>query len=1041
MAVTAKYLRFNNGVAASDGLSWSFARNASTVNPDGSTVNADVPRFASRRLICGAPNPVSTVANTTSLSSVDILATGYDADGITPVWVIYNSDNGQIRIYKGTFPTNWSSGVDGTDWYQYDTSPNAGKGNLPDFLRNSVDVLSTQAWTPISAVVVHGFIALMCSVANTVVSDGGGWHRCAVGIATCNTANLSGAKNTWWRIHSLSNKTTTNTTNSTMLFGASWCMPSWYQLDRDGTDPVKVWIAFTDYQNHPDAFGGVAAVFPVVRSSPTATDWVADATYELKRRNSASSIAHWHTAGLIRVSTLGIRATMVSGDGQGNNFSYSMDLASEGSATATNTLYRSGASLVANGTNWYSGGTPWGTAALVHGTDVYPVVSDKRIGNQSVGMAPGPTAGSLLAGTDESNSTIFKFTPPAAAPQAYENMWNVGEVHSVLNGTGAGYGYSARNCIFHIRKEQPSKLYGKYVAQVAPSQFDHIQRAKNRIIYSPDGINWGIAFWHGEGTVCPPWITNNTIYMGSKGNNFLQGVRSIPVPSYTIAQPILLSPGITNYAAVNGTAALTVAGAALDNPANMTGINPPPCKGRIWHFRGDGVSGANMGYFTVADSTYGTVPNTNFMTVRMWIRCTPPTQWASPAPTNTGSMGSVIVQIQIADNAGAGGVTSTAPRTFSVPTSGEWIPISITLDPKMFATAAAPWRVRTYWITANGTACPLDLRIALDSVVVGQTLPWPVASATTSPPSEVAEASGFNLSGDWSLFTSGLVPFDASWDSTKANVYNASATSVTDTGSATTAVLGATGSTVDNFYVGCRVYVGTTASSVNNIVANSTTKGLMCTAYVGATKVITFQRQTGTPVTGTRDLSIERPQSTAAAVTSDASYLPAVVGEVDYRPLISISNSARTQGFTVFADTVLNRIFCRYWNGTTYAPATTGITEASISNIQWDTGNPVHIGLTHNTTTNVTTLHASVGGTEIASATLGAINLTAAMDKVTFGSISATPVVTPMEWFGVETRDMVASAADVAATLRGLTHTISPLGLTKAFRNSISRLR
>ena len=733
---------FDHGVTISGGGQVAFSRATATLDDSGEPVGPDTMRFAGPRLLCGAPD-VTVVPGTTGSANLNILATDVTSDGTTPAFLVHNADWGLLQIHTGTIAGNGAS---------YNAAPNAQKGNLSDFLRDSIDNQSDEAWIPKAGMICHGSAVLHCNVAKRDAQ--GNWHPNRVGFAVCNLADLAGPKQFWWRRHALSDVLTQNT--QYLRIGSTWSLQSWSVPDRDGTRPTRYWVVATDYRNSFSKDGGVWVVFPVSRSGPAASDWAADTLVELPGRYllPGEDVTHAHAAALTRFGAKGLIALGARGDGLHYNANYTWTINDE-------FRYREGASPIADGYQWLAGATAWTGPRIVDGnvTTAQSDASARRLGNQWVSIAPAPTPGTYFTGSDETNQSIWVTdrTDTDPAHLTYTPVYGASATNWIMSPATSGT-TQARYLSFHIRSESPNSLNSRYVAQLGPGQFETERRLNSRVLYSPDGVLWGQCWSQGENELTVPHIAGGRIWAGSWGTAARQGIRSTPAPVWRAARPLRLAPGATNFAASAAPAHDVGQGnSALSNPTLPVA---PPASGGRYRIKADpapgGASSAELGTFRLAIAVPG---NAGRLRMKYWIRPLPPEEG--------GVSGSTSVQARLVSS--LTGAPNTAKYSgysanLVFPGSGVWTPVVFSTDLSTWGAqpgdAVLELQLRTY----NGICVPMAFDLAIDSVVVGDGLPSP-GSPSSSIDQETCAIHSMAFDNDWTVLAAGMVPFD-NWDRT-----------------------------------------------------------------------------------------------------------------------------------------------------------------------------------------------------------------------------------------------------------------------------------
>ncbi len=745
MAQPALTFRFDNQAIVDPPLEFHFQRGVATLDDAGSAVGIDHPRYREPMLLAPLPQ-VDVVAGSAGSPAVNILAAGVDSDGVTPVWVVGEFSVGRLQVYRGSM-----TGAS----FDYNMIYNSQKGGLVDVLTQSVDSVAQEAWRPVSGVVCHGFIVIQCNVA---VPGPQGWNSNRIGFMTCRMADLAGPKSQWWRRHSVSDALTP--LNSGVGLGAFWSVPTWWSTHRDGTAPTQAWIAGTDYHSAPHKDGGAFMLLSIQRSGPQSTDWTASPVVELPGRwSDPTDKSHAHTLGITRMGEHGLLALGSRGDSLGNAANYAWTLGDEGQLLA-------GATPRLGAVNWLDAGPVWSGPTVVHGY-LDPTLADYRTrqwGNQFIGIAPGPTEGTFLTGSDEVSEPMWltQSLLSGPAPVRFTSAYPIMQTAPLM---GSGNDGPWRHYLsFHIHKEDPASLAGRYVAQLSPSQNDMDGWNNQRILYSPDGDRWAQVWTHFEGTQTPVWIAGDRIWVGSYGKHTGDGIRSIAIPDLVSARPLSVSPGGRNAVVASSAVAETGLGVSVTmNPVLPAWVTAPPCQGPVFRIVNTpptaSTGSSQLGRLRLAT---GVPMGTREISVKFWVR--------QDQPEESGRFDSLQLMGKLRGSDAAGTVstvkTSINSTAISINSSGQWVPVILTTDLSTWANTPA-------WGAAGGTldlvlssawnvAAPASFYLAFDSVSWEPSPPYPSPPAGVVP-NELAEITGFSAPGSWTAFVAGMVP-NASWD-------------------------------------------------------------------------------------------------------------------------------------------------------------------------------------------------------------------------------------------------------------------------------------
>ncbi|NUQ52448.1 MAG: hypothetical protein HUU19_07095 [Phycisphaerales bacterium] len=748
VSATAQGVRsfwFDNGATTDAGLTWSFERASPSIDIDGAVVPAGSARFATRTLLCGAPS-VTTVAGTTNpVMGIHTYAGGVLADNTTPAWIIYNTTQGKFEVHTGSV---------GGAVYSCNVVGSAAKGNTPDLLKESVDANANEAWTPRSATICHGFAVVLCNVSTK--NSSGVWQLNRIGIAVCNLANLPGAKSLWWRRHALSDRLSERSDNNYM-YGAGWALSGWWVRERNGEPPTEFWIAAADYRAFPSKDGGLYFVMPVRRSGATASDWVANKVYELPGRFSRpnQNVTHAHAAGLCAYGAAGLLVLAARGDSLFNNCNYTWTI-----DDATN--YRAGAAARADSYEWYAGGPGWSGPKLVHGFVGNPddPVQLRRSGNQWIGIAPGPTDRTFVVGLDEVHQPMALTPDMSGDPDEldYRSAYGITRTMVVPTHTD-GSAVPGRFLSFHVQASRANGTDTEYVAQLSPSQLDPERVLNQRVLFSPDGENWGQMWAHRENEQTRAVIAGGKVWVGSAGQNLGLGVRSTPLPATRLARPLVIEPGGTNLVSAFASAGdpapgVTVVPVTLPDGAS----GKPPANGPAFLFINAPASNTTavsyLGSIVLAPS----VPTgTSTMTFRVWVRNLPAAE--------QGVAGSLSLKLRLrsTDMNGTFGstrVSGYAPQ-IEIPSSGDWVPITLTTNVEAWGgQATKPWI--ELLVSTGSFANPCAFHLVLESVNQGSTLMFPGDAGVSGAGERTSLEFEPSATGDFTALVAAMEPWN-SW--------------------------------------------------------------------------------------------------------------------------------------------------------------------------------------------------------------------------------------------------------------------------------------
>ena len=732
----ARRFLFDGRRIVDPGLTFTFSRASATTDAQGNLVEPDTARFGEPALLCGAPL-VQVMPGTAGYGNVSLLGAGVSSDNTTPMFVVMNYTLGRVRVVLGDLPP-----------FECDATPNAAKGGQPDFLRESVDNSPDEAWTVRAAVVCHGVAVAMCNVA--VRDDQGRFFTNRIGFASCRASDLSGPRQFWWRRVAYSDVLTDCPVSPRL--GNTWSMQTWFAPGQEGQVPTRAWLAAADYRAEPCKDGGLYCVIPLTRSGTTTEDWSVGAPVELPGRFwQTNSGTHAHAAALTRFGAHGLVAIGARGDSLFNNTDYTWTLADEAD-------YRAGATVPPGALNYYTGPTSWSAPMQAHGTIVEPnaPIGQRAMGNQWVSAAPGPVPGTFITGADEVNQSLWITSSLADDPSRvrYTPIYAPAPTNWIQP---PGYlaGTVGRYLAFHIAPSEPRWQGNGYVSQLGPGNASGEHSLNARVLYSPDGVNWGQFWAHRENEQSNVALVGGRAYTGSIGLGTMLGVRSTPAPAWRLLRPLRLAPGAMNYVRPDALVPVNLSPDVTVSP----GTDPAPCSGPVVRVVAGVPAGApapHLGTLTLAG---GLPPEAGVVRLRLWVRVDTPAEGGSP--------GSLGVQFALRRSNPLLGASSEITSSFSsavfLPGTGVWTPVIFSCDLAPWLQDLDPSRLDLVIAPANGQWVPGSFQLAAESLAIGGSVPVPAAPQTTGD-DERAVVTLPAPTADWTVLLAGAVPPD-SWDS------------------------------------------------------------------------------------------------------------------------------------------------------------------------------------------------------------------------------------------------------------------------------------
>lgn len=570
-----KAWKFNAGARLDQGLSMSFSRGCATKDEAGTAVAADTPRYGRRSILCGAP--VITPVSNASANSWNVMATGVDADGSTPVLCLLASTAGKIHIFKSAIV------IDGSGNSTYVYSVPLGTSGEQDILANSLDKLDGGAGalgdynlTPTGGVCYHGRIDLLCRVS---FSDAGPtWHTNRVGVVSCNLTDLLGASNTWWRKTWIAPESPGGETSDIANMAVGWALQAWSSPTFDGSAPTTVVIAAADYESDASIkHGGYLYTCVVTRPSTSSGAWTPGVFQQALTFVRPTNVTHCHGGLVIPAADGSAKIIASRGDGHANNAIYVGGIASLAA-------YSAGSSADGGGSyNSNSGGTGIGAMTIVNGrigglTGSPPATdntnaSAARYSAQVFGIQRGPGVDSFIAGADEQHYAIILATSvPTSGGITFSEVFRQHRMHPVAGKVSSSSTKlnTSRLC-FQLITRSPTAPIPEVIANVTPQASAYQQDVMCHGAYSPNGVEYGVAWNTREPEQARPGFFGSSIVIGSptgRGN----GVRTIPVPSYLRGRPLLVDAGgptIVNCLASGSLTLTQSSGMSADNTSEL----------------------------------------------------------------------------------------------------------------------------------------------------------------------------------------------------------------------------------------------------------------------------------------------------------------------------------------------------------------------------------------------------------------------------------------------------------------------------------------
>jgi hypothetical protein len=696
--------RFDADFQASPALSFRFSRGMPIALPSGVEYGPDDPRFAPPSVI--VPAPVVTLVRDTA-SHTDLLGSGLDHDGVTPLLMLYDRTQGLVDVFT----------VAGKDLMQAEIGGIGrnrtviGSEQPDDLLQGAV---ANKTYAPVSAAVCHGLIVVLCTVWEDAAPPTGDWQQVAMAFVTSQDAGLT------WELFFEDSPV-----DEGWQRGREWCMQNWWPMERQPS-PTEAFFTATDYRHNLGALGGRAYLFAASRPGP-GTPWSL-APVEVVFEQGGKENEHFHVSAAAPLPDGGMCVITSVGDSQFINRVVNQKRPDR---------------------EYNQPG--WTTTLDYHGmTADFDVGDWGREANQFVGCAPGPTAGDLLVGSDLNSEQIL-LLPASDLEEAQPRTQHV-----------YGLGLSNdndRSEVFLIRTPTP-EAGGPYFSRFAPRSTGNPPAMSRRVLYSPDGVDWVQLYAPGYGNFrgC---VHGEHVYIDSFFNS--GGVRRLDIPQLLQGQPLRVGAGgrqrgVANPSLTPGSGGTVTA--LEKNEADMwvfegEPLSPqPPCTGQVYHFaisRFD--TSIILGNIRPAgDATdVGQLVPGPALQVRTWIMSNSPAGCIHPG-------------VELRD----GGGTVHFMRRPVYAAVDTWFPVLGVRDTEVTPGRSIYLRLLS---SSGGARDDADFFLALDSVVEGVGLadyPLPQDDSPDATgvvcPDELAAVTGFACDEEWTITLAGQLPPE-SWDS------------------------------------------------------------------------------------------------------------------------------------------------------------------------------------------------------------------------------------------------------------------------------------
>lgn len=805
--MTTKSFRFDGAMFLGRGLSSSFSRAIATKDSLGQSIASGSPRYGRRSILCGAP-VITAVSNATS-GSWNVMATGVDADGSTPVLCLADITNLKLHVFKSAIVIDGS----GNSTYKYDMS--AGTSTYPDALKESADKLDGGAgalgdynFYPKGGVCVHGRIDLLCSVAFR--DAGPAWNRNRVGIMSCNVEDLAGAKTTWWRKAWIAPESPQCDTVDQTNMPGSWALQGWAAVNADGSAPTSYVIAPADYQS-TNKYGGYLYMSVVSRPSTSSGTWTPGVFQQALTFARPTNTAHCHGGLVVPAADGSAKIVALRGDGHANNAMYTASIASLAS-------YSTGSSAEGAGSyNSNSGGSGIGAMTIVNGrigglTGSPPATDDtvesaRRYSSQPFAPQRGPGLDSIIIGSDEQHCAILMASSiPTSGGFTLTPVFRQARMYPVAGkASGSSNKLNTSRLCFQLITRAPNNPIPEVIANVTPQANQYQQASMCHGVYSPNGVEYGVCWNTGEPEQARPGFFGTSIIIGSptgRGN----GVRTIPIPAYLRGRPLLIDTGGKNYLAT-GTLTLTKSsGMTTDASSELNqtealpaSYTPAPGFGTPIYFATDAASGSSSAKFFATICNAGsalpsvTAGTTSHLLVQFAIHCAKVADWRSSGNGGVGSrdLAAPNSATDVGSNSCSQGFrfrlrlagtdfTGYTENIYIAANDGTPHIITIPVPISAYKSYSANYTVDLY-VESTSVATPIKGWLTPIGVYTTEQAPCPIAAGSTAP------NTAFSLTG-FSLPTTGFTAYWSGKVPTTPMVEMACAQSHTNTTSTTLSI-------------------------------------------------------------------------------------------------------------------------------------------------------------------------------------------------------------------------------------------------------------
>ncbi len=690
------------------GLRFSFSRPVPTFDlSKGDTLDPvfvppNSPRYERTTALAGAPR-FESVRDTPD-ASTQILASGLDHDGVTPLLVLLQDPiDSESPVLLDVFS------VAGAQLLALEAA-GSGPGRVRTLLPPSGDLLRgsipNKVFRPVAGAISHGLIVLFCTVSHQAAPTDP-FLDAASAFVTSQDRGLT------WTLSYESPPFFPGTRR-----GAPWAMQNWWPTKRH-VPPTQAFFAASDYCLNPGSPGGNSFLFRASRPKP-GFPWVIEPARIIYQSLGTD---HHHIAGVLPFHPTG---------GSGNGLRFFSVL---GDSRANNRIV----SLTRPDSN-YLDPNNWSLQDNFHGSAAAGPFPGAEA-NQFVGCAPGPHDHSVLAGADLITEQLMLLHFDDAAPSHPRTT----RLFGLITTQGDG------NLNFIIRTPTP-ELGGPYCATHAIATPTPAPPLSSRTLFSHDGIHWAHAAANGGGY---PAIHGDHLYFDGP---IATGVTRSPVPTLRIARPLLVGPGgwqrlRDNPRAVSGNGRIVPlardpAGRWIDNGVP---ISPqPPAFGPVYKVSTLLEPTATLGFLYPASTGSAFAP-------RLWPQVQARWWILNPDPSRAAS---------ITVGLGFSPQPPDTYRESLLASVGSWAPVDLTFfsvprpgsEPYLlFRQGYTTSDPQTFYIAmdcyAEGRGYP-GYPMPPDAAPI----PAPPTHAGTPAPDELASITGFACSPDWTITLAAQFP-------------------------------------------------------------------------------------------------------------------------------------------------------------------------------------------------------------------------------------------------------------------------------------------